>query len=162
MSEINSAFLNCFVSPHQLEVFRSSHLKDRFAGCTVQSFGYVQRFLESQKSSSGRYLECPPLPANHCAPSDTQESLHSPSVTFAFTTKGFCPNRAGFVLVLAELFPCVNNPRGKQTPSFSHLTCSNKLKFHGHAALTTQLTSQRTKSACEGPPNTLWRSKAAE
>uniref|UniRef100_A0A803WDN1 SEA domain-containing protein n=1 Tax=Ficedula albicollis TaxID=59894 RepID=A0A803WDN1_FICAL len=33
---------NCFVSPHQLEVFRSSHLKNQFVGCTVESFGPVQ------------------------------------------------------------------------------------------------------------------------
>uniref|UniRef100_A0A8C5J4M9 SEA domain-containing protein n=1 Tax=Junco hyemalis TaxID=40217 RepID=A0A8C5J4M9_JUNHY len=38
---INSAFLNCFVSPHQLQVFRSSRLKDQFVGCTVESFGPV-------------------------------------------------------------------------------------------------------------------------
>lgn len=86
-------------------------------------------FFKPQKSSSGRHLGCPAPTA-----SDTQESLHFPSVHFAFTTKGFCPNRAGFVSVLAELFPCMNNPRVKQTCPFSHLTCSNELKFHWHTA----------------------------
>lgn len=65
---------------------------------------------------------------------DTWESLQPPSVSFAFSTKGFCPNRAGFVSVLAELSPCMNNARVKQTRSFSHLMCTNKLKFHWHTA----------------------------
>lgn len=145
-----------FVSPHQLEVFRSSHLKDQFLGCTVESFGYVQCFFSSPKRSVQE--DTRGLNAKPCAPSDTRESLRSPSVSFAFTTKGFCPNRAGFVSVLAELFSCTNNARVKQTRSLSHLTCSNKLKFHRHTAgkPSAQLTSLRTKIClCEAPPTPL-------
>ena len=101
-----SIFLNCFLSSHQLDVFRTSSLKDYFVGCTVESIGYVLLW---------QCFSPPQVPKEQLAErnSEPQQSvyasvptsvlwmthgmhLHSLSVSFAFTTKGFCSDERWF------------------------------------------------------------------
>uniref|UniRef100_A0A8C4TPS3 SEA domain-containing protein n=1 Tax=Falco tinnunculus TaxID=100819 RepID=A0A8C4TPS3_FALTI len=58
-----SVFPNCSVSAHQLDAFRSSSLKNHFAGCTVESFGPVHGKAYTDIASICKFTQDPFLGA---------------------------------------------------------------------------------------------------
>lgn len=107
-------------------------------------FGNVVIFLSSRRAVSRKGIQSPsrefmPRCQPLCSGWHARRHLHSLTVSFVFTTKGFCPNERWFCFHASEAIFVHKQFQSKtNTHSFSHLAYSNKLKLHCSASASRQ------------------------